>query len=98
MRHAFMEHMVGKTVSVLTEEKRDEKGRYSGYSGNYLRVAIGTEKEKVKFSREETPDGGQDASAFVSPAPVVNQIYPVRILRRDGEELVGVTTEKEKDA
>lgn len=98
MRHAFMEHMVGKTISVLTEEKRDEKGRYSGYSGNYLRVAIGVEKEKVQFSREETPVGAQEASTFVSPAPVANQIYPVRILRRDGEELVGVTTGEEKDA
>lgn len=95
MRHAFMDRMIGKTLSVLTEEKRDEKGRISGYSGNYLRVALPASTE-VQTRGEEGVDlhtGGVDV-----PSPEVNHIYSVRVVKRDGEELVGIATGEEKNA
>lgn len=95
MRHAFMDRMVGKTLSVLTEEKRDEKGRISGYSGNYLRVALPASTE-VQTRREERVD--LHTKGVDVPSPEVNHIYSVCIVKRDGEELVGIATGEEKNA
>lgn len=92
MRHAFMERMVGKNLSVLTEEKRDVNGRISGYSGNYLRVAVVSPTEKsVRHITTKHLSTGEDN--FLSPA--ANHLYSVRVLKRDGEELVGIATGEE---
>ena len=39
-REKFLENQVGKTLSVLFEEKSDMAGFKSGYSTNYLRVNV----------------------------------------------------------
>ena len=37
----FREQMIGKTVNVLVENRREDKGNLlTGFSGNYLRVAV----------------------------------------------------------
>ncbi len=42
-RKEFLEKQIGKTLSVLFEEKSDMDGFKSGYSTNYLRVNVADE-------------------------------------------------------
>lgn len=84
-RAAFHGKFMGKTLEVLLEEQ--VKGRWEGYTGNYIRVAAFG--GGVESPASESSAGNVSQASACCHGSLANRLMPVRIERDEGEMVAG---------